>query len=146
MTEADYHDRYCEHSSRLQTWIGGYGAGLASLLVYQFRTAVGDTRELWKSKGVPTDGMMNVAIADMHRDLALALRSIAIAIALQVVLLVLNKASQFALANRSKETRRFRLSHWFSEQYCVDATLDFVSVVLLILATLAGIESLGLTP
>lgn len=145
-----YLARYSEHNSRLQTWIGGYGAGLASLLVYQFRTAIGDTRELWKAKGLNAEPAMNSILAGMHEDLSLSLRFVAVAIALQVILLGLNKATQFAQAHMSDQRKEWtgwdKFSVWFSDQYWFDALCDMASVGLLATATVWGIKALGITP
>jgi hypothetical protein len=152
----DYHEkavylaRYSEHNARLQTWIGGYGAGLASLLVYQFRTAVGDTRELWRNKGPKADAALNAVLAEMHYELSCSLRLIAAAIAIQVVLLALNKSTQFAQAHMSDQQIDWspwdKFSIWFSDKYWFDALCDIASICLLATATVFGIEALGLTP
>jgi hypothetical protein len=77
--------RYAEHSSRIQTLIGGYGAGLASLLVYQFRTAVTDTKDSWKVQtGQVASKKLDEILSGMHADLRAALELVAMALAIQV--------------------------------------------------------------
>jgi hypothetical protein len=146
-----YLARYAEHNARLQTWIGGYGAGLASLLVYQFRTAISDAKELWRSHGgTDTAAAPVIKLTNMHAELACALTLIAIALALQVVLLYLNKATQFAITHSDEEEANWSrwegISEWFSGFYWFDAVCDAVSIGLLGLATYEGIRALGLVP
>jgi hypothetical protein len=146
-----YLARYAEHNARLQTWIGGYGAGLASLLVYQFRTAISDAKELWRSHGgADTAAALVIKLTNMHAELACALALIAIALALQIVLLYLNKATQFAITHSDEDEANWssweKISEWFSGFYWFDAVCDAVSIGLLGLATYEGIRALGLVP
>jgi hypothetical protein len=147
-TEA-YLARYAEHNARLQTWIGGYGAGLASLLVYQFRTAIGDAKELGKSASEANHAPALVAkMTSMHNELSCALMLIALALGLQVVLLFLNKATQFSIAHSDEDEDKWnlweKLSERFSGWYSFDAACDVGSIGLLGLATYEGIRALGL--
>jgi hypothetical protein len=144
-----YLARYAEHNARLQTWIGGYGAGLASLLVYQFRTAIGDTKELWKSASGADNAQALIAkMTSMHNELSCALMLIAIALGLQVVLLFLNKATQFSIAHSDEDETKWNLWETFSEMfsgwYSFDAVCDVGSIGLLGFATYEGIRALGL--
>jgi len=148
---ATYVSRYAEHSSRLQNWIGGYGAGLASMLVYQFRTAVSDARDSIKTgTRIRVDSPEEVVqhIAAMHRELATSFTLIAAALGVQIFILFLNKATQFSVAHadedESKWTRIDRLAEWCSRQFSIDAVCDLASVLLLAWATVAGIGALGL--
>lgn len=147
----DFHDRgtyvsrYSEHSSRLQNWIGAYGAGLASLLVYHFRTAVTDAQS-------PANSAQSVEvaahIAAMHSQLTSAFESIAAALALQVTLLFINKWSQFHLAHTPEEDSDWSPRHYganfLSEAFLIDNLLDLGSIILLGLATMQGLKALGL--
>jgi len=146
-----YLDRYGEHSARLQNWIGAYGAGLATMLAYQFRTAVNDAREIVRTASPTTDPAffnMKFHIEWMHETLARSFELIAFALGVQIFLLFLNKASQFALAHTpdaAKDWSRFdRAANWFSSIFAFDAVCDLTSVVLLGFATYYGIEALGL--
>ena len=144
-----YLARYAEHSARLQTWIGGYGAGLASLLVYQFRTAVADAKELWKSAAGKDNATPLIdKMTSMHSQLSCALVLIAVALGLQVVLLYLNKATQFAITHSDDNEEKWslwdKLSEKFSGFYWFDALCDAGSIGLLGLATYEGIRALGL--
>ena len=137
----DHHDaktylgRYAEHNSRLQNWIGAYGAGLASMLVYQFRTSINDVRGIARS-ATKVSGQstfdLGIQIEEMHHALALSFKLIAAALGVQILLLFLNKTSQFALAHmdeNQKEWSRFdRLAEWFSRKYIFDAACDIASV------------------
>jgi hypothetical protein len=144
-----YLARYAEHNARLQTWIGGYGAGLASLLVYQFRTAIGDAKDLWKSaSGADNAPALIAKMTDMRSELACALLLIAFALGLQVALLCLNKATQFSIAHSNEDEDEWNLWEKFSERfsgwYSFDAACDIGSVGLLSIATYEGIRALGL--
>jgi hypothetical protein len=144
-----YLARYAEHNARLQTWIGGYGAGLASLLVYQFRTAIGDAKELWKSAtGADNAPVLIAKTTSMHSQLSCALTLIAIALGFQVVLLYLNKATQFSITHSDEDESKWnwweKLSESFSGLYLFDALCDVGSISLLGLATYEGIRALGL--
>lgn len=145
-----YLARYAEHNARLQTWIGGYGAGLASLLVYQFRTAIADAKDLWKSASGGADNARPLIdkLTSMHSELSCALVLIAAALGLQVVLLFLNKATQFAITHSDDNQANWdwweRLSEKFSGFYWFDALCDAGSIGLLGLATYEGIRALGL--
>lgn len=144
-----YLARYAEHNARLQTWIGGYGAGLASLLVYQFRTAIGDAKELWRSAAGTNNAPALIAkTTSMHNQLSCALMLIAIALGLQVVLLYLNKATQFSITHSDEDETKWnwweRHSEKFSGLYWFDALCDAGSIGLLGLATYEGIRALGL--
>jgi hypothetical protein len=146
-----YLARYAEHNARLQTWIGGYGAGLASLLVYQFRTAIADSKELWKSAaGTDNAPALIAKMTNMHSQLSCALSLIAIALGLQVVLLYLNKSTQFAITHSDNDQARWspweRISEKFSSLYWFDALCDAGSIGLLVVATYEGIKALGLVP
>jgi hypothetical protein len=147
-TEA-YLARYAEHNARLQTWIGGYGAGLASLLVYQFRTAIGDAKELGKSASEADHAPALIAkMTSMHNELSCALMLIALALGVQVVLLFLNKATQFSIAHSDEDEDKWnpweKFSERFSGWYSFDAACDVGSIGLLGLATYEGIRALGL--
>ena len=139
--------RHSEHNSRLQTWIGSYGAGLASLLVYQFRTAVADTKDSWKAHtSNAASAKLDAIVGQMHADLRAALAVVAMALALQVVLLFINKATQAALANPDKEGT---IAEWWYAQSCnislrysIDVACDTGSIVLLAYATIRGLNAL----
>jgi hypothetical protein len=144
-----YLARYAEHNARLQTWIGGYGAGLASLLVYQFRTAIADAKEFWKSAAGTDNGTPLIdKMTSMHSQLSCALVLIAVALGLQVVLLYMNKATQFAITHSDDDEEKWslwdKLSEKFSGFYWFDALCDAGSIGLLGLATYEGIRALGL--
>jgi hypothetical protein len=146
-----YLARYAEHNARLQTWIGGYGAGLASLLVYQFRTAIADAKELGKSSsGADHAPALIAKMTSMHNELSCALMLIALALGLQVVLLFLNKATQFSIAHSDEDEGKWnpweKFSERFSGWYSFDAACDVGSIGLLGLATYEGIRALGLVP
>jgi len=146
-----YLARYAEHNARLQTWIGGYGAGLSSLLVYQFRTAIGDAKELWKSAaGADNAPTILLKVAGMHERLSYALVLIAVALGLQVVLLNLNKATQFSITHSDEDETKWtwweNVSEKFSALYSFDALCDAASIGLLGMATYEGILALGLVP
>jgi hypothetical protein len=144
-------ERYAEHSSRLQTWIGAYGAGLASLLVYQYRTAVSDARALLQTTSVvagTTSFSIQAQIEPMHHALVVSLTLIAVGLALQVILLFLNKWSQFKIAHapdrRAGWTPSQTAANWFSEQFWFDGLCDVGSALLLGIATYLGVRALGL--
>ena len=146
-----YLARYAEHSARLQTWIGGYGAGLASLLVYQFRTALMDTKELWKSHHGADDAPVLIGkTTSMHSQLSCALMLIAVALGLQVIVLLMNKATQFSITHSDDDENNWdgweKFSEKFSGSYWFDALCDIASVLLLAVATTEGIRALGLLP
>jgi hypothetical protein len=153
----DFHDRatyvarYAEHSSRLQTWIGAYGAGLASALVYQFRTALGEENDSIKDFPWPSAGRAEgfARIDAMHMDLRSALMLIAFALAIQVLLLFLNKGTQFSLAHLDDDEKQWswldRRTEWLSHQYLIDMACDAGSIVLLALATFKAMRALGLS-
>jgi hypothetical protein len=153
----DYHDRktylerYSEHSARLQNWIGAYGAGLATMLAYQFRTAISDARDLARTATRNSDPPVFVIqdhISWMHYALAWSFKLIALALAAQILLLFLNKSSQFAIAHASEDAKEWspfeRVSEWFSRKFVFDAACDLASVSLLGAATYYGIAALGL--
>jgi hypothetical protein len=131
--KAEYLKRYAEHNSRLQTWIGAYGAGLASLLIYQYRN-------------IPPSAIG--ALIKGHAPLVRALVLIATGLIPQVLLLLANKTSQFYIAHadddKSKWSRRERVSQWFSDVYLFDLFCDVASLVLLALATWQGLSALAL--
>lgn len=152
---AVYLARYAEHNSRLQTWIGGYGAGLASLLVYQFRTAVTDTKALWQANGGATAAILagnplDALLSEMHLRLSHSLRLIALALAIQVTLLTLNKYTQLAQAHAPDDTanqsRWQRVAIWICNQSWIDLVCDVASIVLLAAATVYGVKALGIQP
>lgn len=128
-----YLERYSEHARRLQTWIGGFGAGLASVLLYQFRTY---SETLDESK-----------LPAARENLGSALTLIAIAIAIQVSLLLLNKFTQFILANPPAERkhRSYTRAEWLSERWEVDFVGDVLSVASLTWATVCGLTAIGIT-
>lgn len=144
-----YVARYAEHSSRLQTWIGAYGAGLASALVYQFRTAIADARAQSGIGDLAARLRIEDDIFVMHYALGHSLRLIAAALGAQILLLLLNKTSQFAIAhmddNASKWTRSDRAAEWFSDQYWFDLLCDLVAIGLLVRATFYATSALGLS-
>jgi hypothetical protein len=154
----DHHDaktylgRYAEHNSRLQNWIGAYGGGLASMLVYQFRTSINDVRGIARTATKVSERYtfdLGVQIEQMHHALALSFKLIALALGLQILLLFLNKTSQFALAHMYADQSEWsifdRVAEWFSQKYIFDATCDIASIGLLAVATLYGMRALGLT-
>jgi hypothetical protein len=151
--------RYAEHSRTLQTWIGAYGVGLASLLVYQFRTALDDVlprfhyKDAYHAKQmqmIDFVGNVKATGAAMAADLNLAFNLIALAISLQVVLLLVNKATQFRLAHAPRARQQWkpldraaeRVSGWF----LLDIGFDIASVALLAWATVAGLKALAFMP
>jgi len=152
--DAVYLARYAEHSSRLQTWIGGYGAGLASLLVYQFRTAVGDTKALWEARGATAallrGNPLDVVLWEMHLRLSQSLRLIAVALAIQVALLTLNKYTQLVQAHApddvAEQTCGQRLAISICNHSWIDLVCDVASIGLLALGTVYGLEALGIQP
>lgn len=155
-TTDDFHDRstylarYAEHSSRLQNWIGGYGAGLASALIYQFRAANNDAIESLKNLPLSSTAYLNGQrrITDMHYDLKTSLTLIAVALGLQIVLLFLNKISQWSLTHMDGDASKWsfsdRLGEWFSRQIVIDAALDISSVLLLGVSTFEALKALSL--
>ncbi len=84
----------------------------------------------------------------MHSELSCALMLIAFALGLQVVLLYLNKATQFSIAHSDQDETKWsyleKFSNWFSGLYRFDAFCDAGSIVLLGFATYEGIRALGL--
>lgn len=153
MSDDSHLGRYAEHARRLQTWIGAYGVGLASLLIYQYRTAVGEVRA--EIKAALADDPAGVAasagaldLAGMKDDLRQAFVLIAIAISLQVALLVLNKASQYAVAHTPSDDNArgvlHRVADRVSQAYWIDLMADLGSIGLLACATYAGLGALGL--
>ena len=122
------------------------------MLVYQFRTALSDARELARTATLlspksPDD--LAVQVAAMHAALQVSFQLIAVALGIQVILLFSNKASQFAIAHAdddsSKWSRSEKFWEWFSRQYIFDAVCDLFSVTLLGCATYYGIAALHLT-
>jgi hypothetical protein len=73
---------------------------------------------------------------------------IAVALGLQVVLLYLNKATQFSITHSDEDETKWspweKISEKFSGLYWFDALCDAGSVGLLGVATYAGIKALGL--
>ena len=141
--------RYSEHASRLQNWIGGYGAGLGSLLVYQYRTALSSVAETWPKSPPPQGAVaLNAVMASMHAALSIAFILIAFAIAAQVSLLGLNKLTQLTLANMSENEKEWsawdKSAAWVSRQYWLDAICDLTSIFLLVVATYYGLLALRL--
>ena len=142
--------RYSEHNSRLQTWIGGYGAGLATALIYQFRTVLDDARQALKAVS-PLDPAHDAAvlqIATTKMYLRHSLELIALALSLQIALLMLNKGSQWRLAHMGNDRQswnwRCRLAHWFSGKYIFDIVCDIGSVGLLAIATYKAMQALSI--
>lgn len=147
-------ERYSERNSRLQTWIGGCGVGFASLLVYQFRTAFSNTQALWQAKGATAAALsgqaLSVVLANMHQDLLYSLRLVAVAIAIQVGLLTLNKHTQLAQAHVSDDDKQWswweQFSIWCCNQSWIELRCELASIGLLALATVFGLEALGIQP
>jgi hypothetical protein len=119
------------------------------LLVYQFRAALADVKELGKAAVGPYAPQALIAkISTMHSQLSCALMVIALALGLQVVLLYLNKATQFAITHSDEDPAKWScwetISEKFSGLYWFDALCDFGSIGLLVVATYEGIGALGL--
>ena len=143
MSAADHRERYIEHSRRLQTWLGAYAAGLASLLVIHFRDA-SEAVHRWSS--VP---VADATIAKMAQSLSCSLRLIGFAIAAQVALLLLNKITQFVIEHipnpNDGETCCERAAQKISNWFWLDVLADVVSISLLVIATMRGLNALGLS-
>lgn len=140
-------ERYGEHARRLQMWIGAYSAGLASLLIYQFRTATQEVSAriaLEATDAAKAAAMVKAKLAEMQYAMELALKLIAAAILLQVVLLIVNKSTQFVLANRESNTWPYKCAEWTSDQFWVDVIADLGGVVLLIIATSEALHAIGI--
>lgn len=121
------------------------------MLVYQYRTAIGDARDLAQAADLPlkaTSDLLARHIAGMHNALATAFLLIAISLAIQVALLFLNKWSQFTIAHTAGAKTEWswneKLADWLSEMFFVDVICDVSSAMLLGFATVSGIKALGL--
>ena len=157
MNESEAHlERYREHARRLQTWIGAYGAGLATLLVLHFRDAVGELfnnadREahIVDEELIPLFFKARMEAAGMKDHLREALWLIGIALACQVALLFVNKVTQFYVSHASPDATarnwRERASWRVADWYWIDLICDCASVVLLTVATFEGVAAMGLS-
>lgn len=129
MSAADHRERYREHARRLQTWLGAYAAGLASLLVIHFHDGIG------------------LAPTKMLNSLSCSLRLIGLALSFQVFLLLTNKFTQYYVADVPEgnggstflEKAACRITMWF----WVDVVCDLATVGLLTIATIRGLSALG---
>jgi hypothetical protein len=148
---ARHQERYIEHARRLQTWIGGYGVGLAGLFVVQARTTLAEIRLI-------NPGLSEVAhtaalaIADLEAErittaLAKVFVLIGIALAMQVVILLVNKVTQLEMAHfegakaQSWWTRACsRVADWD----LLDLLADVVSIGFLAWATYEGLANIVL--
>lgn len=117
-----YFDAYQEYSKVLRTWFVVYGIGGPVLLF---------TNDAF-TKALKASGEGKSLVA-----LFLA------GVALQVGLAALNKFSMWGIyfgefKNDFKGTCRYRLSHWFSEQFWIDCVVDVLTLVLFAVATWRG--------
>lgn len=142
MPASDHRERYIEHSRRLQTWLGAYAAGLASLLVIHFRDASEAVHRL-------DPAIADAIAAKMTQSLSCSLWLIGFAIAAQVALLVVNKATQFYVEdipeNKDGESWIERFAQKISTWFWIDVLADVASISLLVRATMRGLNALGLS-
>ena len=115
----EYLATYAEHSKVLRTWLVAYGIGAPVLLV------TNDTI----SKAIKASGDGKI-IAGCFLS----------GVALQIFLATLNKASMWGIyygeENQSFKTSiRYKLTFWFSENYCIDFVADIATLVVFGIAT-----------
>jgi hypothetical protein len=117
-----FFDAYQEYSKVLRTWFVVYGIGGPVLLF--------------------TNDTFARTLKASGEGRSLAALFLA-GVALQVVLAALNKFSMWGIyfgefKGEFKRTRRYKLSHWFSEQFWIDFVVDILTLFLFAAATWCG--------
>lgn len=115
----EYLEAYGEHARTLRLWLVAYGIGAPVLLV--------------------TNDVLFLAVLQSGVARQIAFYFLA-GVGLQVVISTASKNSMWALyygetAPRFKQTRRFKVAYWFSEQYWIDLLFDLVTLAFFLVAT-----------
>ena len=123
----EYFKAYEEYSKVLRTWFVAYGIGGPLLLL--------------------TNETLAKAIKGSGQGKSLAALFLT-GVALQVILAALNKVSMWGIyfgefKNVFKSTRRYKISHWFSEQFWIDLLVDILTIISFAVATWRGYQAIG---
>jgi hypothetical protein len=121
----EYFKAYEEYSKVLRTWFVAYGIGGPVLLL--------------------TNETLAKAIKASGQGKSLAALFLA---GVAFVLAALNKFSMWGiyfgeLKVTFKSSRRYRVSHWYSEQFWIDFAVDVSTLILFALATWRGYRVIG---
>jgi len=124
----EYFKTYGEHSKVLRTWFVAYGIGGPVLLLTNETVA----------KTISASGESKNLVAFFL-----------VGVMLQVVLAALNKFSMWGiyfgeLKTTFKSTCRYKISHWFSEQFWIDLIIDLLTFLFFAVATWQGYQAIGL--
>lgn len=122
----EYFKAYGEYSKVLRTWFVAYGIGAPVLFLTNdaLAEALRTSREGRFVAGFFLAGVL-----------------------LQVVLAILNKFSMWGIyygefKDPFKGTRWYRIAHWFSERFSIDAVLDVLTFLAFAIATWRGYQIL----
>lgn len=118
----EYFKAYAEYSKVLRTWFVAYGIGAPVLLL-------------------TNEGLAKVLKASGESKVLAGF--FLVGVALQVLLAALNKCSMWGIyfgefKDAFRRTRRYKIAHWFSEQFWIDLAIDILTFLAFAVATWRG--------